>query len=106
MRAREEQIVTTTERFDAVVVGCGVAGAAFEPEGGYADPQVATDAFVAAFREKGGALRTRTPVRGLLREGDRVTGVQLDDGPVHAGWVVNAAGPWAAPLAASANIGL
>lgn len=84
----------------------GVAGAAFEPEGGYADPEIATDAFVAAFREQGGELRTKTAARALLRAGDRVEGVVLDDGDVQAGWVVNAAGPWAQPLARSAGLGL
>jgi glycine/D-amino acid oxidase-like deaminating enzyme len=84
----------------------GVAGAAFEPDGGYADPETATAAFVAAFRERGGELRERTAARALLREGDRVVGVQLDDDEVRADWVVNAAGPWAAPLAMSAGLEL
>lgn len=82
----------------------GVAGAAFEPEGGYADPEVATEAFVAAFRAKGGELRTKTAARGLIRSGDRVIGVVQDDGDVHANWVVNAAGPWAPPLAQNAGL--
>jgi sarcosine oxidase subunit beta len=84
----------------------GVAGAAFEPEGGYADPLVATDAFVAALRARGGEMHERTPVRALLRQGDRVAGVQLDDGEVLADWVINAAGPWAAPLAATIGLPL
>ena len=84
----------------------GVAGAAFEPEGGYSDPEVATEAFIAAFRDKGGELRTKTAARALLRDGDRVLGVVLDAGNVHSDWVVNAAGPWAPPLAQSANLAM
>ena len=84
----------------------GLAGAAFEPEGGYADPEVATNAFADAAVEKGAVLRTRTPVRGLLRTGDRIEGVFTDGVEIRSRWVVNASGPWAAPLAASAGLDL
>jgi len=53
-----------------------------------------------------GELRARTPVRRLLRQGDGVTAVELDTGEVTARYVVNAAGPWAKPLAASAGLDL
>ena len=44
---------------------------------------------------------------GLLRKGDRITGVELDSGEIDArSIVVNAAGPWAKPLAASAGLDL
>lgn len=84
----------------------GVAAAAFEPDGGYADPETATTAFVEAGKKKGAVFHFKTPVRGLLRQGDRITGVLTDAGEVNAGLVVNAAGPWSAPLAASAGLPL
>jgi glycine/D-amino acid oxidase-like deaminating enzyme len=84
----------------------GVAGIVYEPHGGYADPVQATEAYVGAFRNAGGELRTRTPVRRLLWQGDRVTGVELDSDEVSAKHVVNAAGPWAKPLAASVSLDL
>jgi glycine/D-amino acid oxidase-like deaminating enzyme len=84
----------------------GIAGIVYEPHGGYADPVQATEAYVGAFQALGGEFRTRTPVRRLLREGDRITGVELDGGTVAAKHVVNAAGPWAKPLAASAGLDL
>ena len=84
----------------------GIAGIVHEPHGGYADPVQATDAYVGAFQKLGGVLRARTPVRQLLREGDRITGVELDNGEVKANNVVNAAGPWAKPLAESAGLDL
>lgn len=82
----------------------GVYGVIYEKDGGYADPVQVTEAYVNRFREAGGEFRERTPCRGLLRQGDRVTGVLLEDGEVTAGAVINAAGPWAIPLAASAGI--
>ncbi|MCL4767042.1 MAG: FAD-binding oxidoreductase [Hyphomicrobiaceae bacterium] len=84
----------------------GVAAAAFEPDGGFADPETATTAFLEAAREKGAVAYFKTPVRGLMRRGDRITGILTDEGEVIAGIVVNAAGPWAAPLAASAGLPL
>jgi glycine/D-amino acid oxidase-like deaminating enzyme len=84
----------------------GVAGVAHEPDGGYADPEMATEAFLAAARRAGAAVHLQTPVRGLLRSGNAISGILTDAGEVTAGIVVNAAGPWAAPLAASAGIDL
>jgi len=84
----------------------GIAGIVYEPHGGYTDPVQATEAYVGAFQQLGGEFRPRTPVRSLTRKGDRVTGVELDRGEIKANHVVNAAGPWAKPLAASAGIDL
>jgi glycine/D-amino acid oxidase-like deaminating enzyme len=84
----------------------GIAGTVYEPHGGYADPVQATEAYVHAFQSLGGEFRARMPVRRLLRDGDRITGIELDEGAVRARHIVNAAGPWAKPLAESAGINL
>jgi sarcosine oxidase subunit beta len=84
----------------------GIAGIVYEPHGGYADPVQATEAYVAAFKNLGGEFRARTPVRRLLRDGDRVSGVELDSDEIAAKVIVNAAGPWAKPLAESAGFAL
>jgi len=84
----------------------GIAGIVYEPHGGYADPVQATEAFVGAFQKLGGEFRARTPARALVRKGDRITGVALDSGEVTANHVVNAAGPWAKPLAESVGLDL
>ncbi len=82
----------------------GVAATVHEPHGGYADPVQATEAYVAAFQRAGGEYRPRAPVRRLLGDATRITGVELDDGDVAAGVVINAAGPWAKPLAESVGL--
>ena len=84
----------------------GIAAVIYEPHGGYADPVQATEAYVDAFKALGGEFRARTPVRRLLRQGDRVTGIELDNAEISANVVVNAAGPWAKPLAESAGLDL
>jgi len=84
----------------------GIAAVTWEPEGGYADPVRSTEAYVNAFQRDGGEVQLRSPVRELMRKGDRITGILTDDGPVHAGAVVNAAGPWAQFLARSVGLEL
>lgn len=84
----------------------GVAKVVYEPEGGYADPVQSTEAYVHAFKNSGGEVRLKSPIRALLRQGDRVTGVLTDEGPIEAGAVVNATGPWAHLLAQSVEIDL
>jgi len=81
-----------------------IAGIIYEKLGGYADPVQSTQAYVKAFVRTGGELRKQTSARSLLSSGKRVTGVVTDQGDLSAGTVVNAAGPWAGPLAASAGI--
>lgn len=84
----------------------GIAAIVYERAGGYADPVRATEAYVEAFVHLGGEFSRQTAARAILRTGDRVEGVLSDAGSLAAGWVVNAAGPWAKPLAASAGIDL
>lgn len=83
-----------------------VAGLVSEPDSGFADPVQTTEAFANAFTELGGEIRFRTPCRSLMRDGDRIVGVVVDDGPIHAGTVVNAAGPWSKALASTAGLDL
>jgi glycine/D-amino acid oxidase-like deaminating enzyme len=84
----------------------GVAGVVHEPRGGHADPIRSTEVFLDHFHRLGGEVRLKTAARGLLRQGDTITGVALDSGNVHAGTVVNAAGPWSKNLAEGAGIEL
>jgi sarcosine oxidase subunit beta len=84
----------------------GVGGVVYEPESGYADPVQTTEAFAGAFTALGGETRVRTPCRALVRKGDRITGIMLDDGEISAAMVVNASGPWSKYLAATADLEL
>ena len=84
----------------------GVGLMVLEARSGYSDPVQVSEAFADAFVSLGGEVRYRTPCRSLVRDGDRVTGVMLDDGFVSAGNVVNAAGPWSPFLARSVGLEL
>jgi glycine/D-amino acid oxidase-like deaminating enzyme len=84
----------------------GVLAATYCPDDGIADPAGLTQGYAIAARRAGVDLRLGVTVTGVATAGDRVTGVDTSDGPIDAPIVVNAAGPWAGAVAASAGISL
>jgi len=84
----------------------GMVGATFGPRDGIADPSGLTQGFATLARRAGAAIRTRAEVLAVDVAGDRVTGVTTSSGTVSAPVVVNAAGPWARVIAASAGVDL
>lgn len=74
-------------------------GAAYTPDDGSGSPADAVAAFARQARRRGVTIEQHTRVTGLLRSGDgSVRGVETTSGPRPAELVVNAAGPWAAPV--------
>ena len=80
--------------------------AAWEPHGGYGDGAIVAGDLLAAAREAGVTYLPHTPVRGLLTDGDRITGVRTDAADLPAGLVVLACGVWSPPLLAAAGVTL
>jgi glycine/D-amino acid oxidase-like deaminating enzyme len=76
----------------------------FEEEAGFADPYLTATSFARAARRRGAAVRTNTPVTGLVRDGDRVIGVETASGPIHAGVVLSAANVWSQEVAGWAGL--
>jgi glycine/D-amino acid oxidase-like deaminating enzyme len=76
----------------------GVAGAAYEPEGGFADAQKMCLGWFAAAASRGLQHHLGSAVRAIRVESGRVTGVESDAGFVPAGRVVLATGAWANDL--------
>ena len=66
--------------------------AVLAPGDGAVDPRQLADALEADAVSRGAAVFRDSPVTGLLRSGDGVTGVETSDGPVEAGTVVVATG--------------
>jgi sarcosine oxidase subunit beta len=83
-----------------------LAAGAFYPQDAQVQPMLLVAHLLRMARELGATVQTQTAVTGVLRDGDRVTGVVTRGGVVTAGAVVNAAGPWAGDVAALANVGL
>jgi glycine/D-amino acid oxidase-like deaminating enzyme len=76
------------------------------PGDGWLDPARVAVGLAAAAAARGARLRPFTRVTGLLRAGARVTGVATTRGEIHSPVVVDAAGAWAAPVAAAAGVRL
>jgi len=82
-----------------------VALAAYEPRGGFADATQLALHFGQVARQQGARIRQNTSVARILTEGDKATGVELEDGEViEADLVVVAAGWWSKKLLADLDV--
>lgn len=81
-------------------------GATFGPKDGIADPSGLTLGYATLARRAGVDIQTGVEVLGIDVSNDRVAGVSSSKEPVAAPVVVNAAGPWARPLASTAGVDL
>ena len=106
--AMQQEIGILTEVVTADQVGDLVPGivtddfaiAAYEPQSGYADPSGTAAGFLAAARAAGVRLIQGCRAVSVLLDGDTVQGVETDQGRFAAPVVVDAAGAWAAEIAA------
>ena len=99
----QREVGVQTDEIDAAEVAAmwphadldDFAAFAFEPRGGFGDAYQTAQAFAVSARAAGVRVKQGTTVTDLLLDGDRVTGVRLDDGTeVAAGTVVVATGAW------------
>ena len=94
------------EELDPALRPDGVALAAYEPRGGYADPTATALGFLRAALARRGARFERWRATALRTRGEEVVGVETEGGSLDASVVVLAAGAWSVPLAASAGLEL
>jgi glycine/D-amino acid oxidase-like deaminating enzyme len=78
----------------------GLAGAVYEPEAGYCDPRLTARSFAAGASAMGAEIEEGRAAQRIVCQSGRVVGVQTDTGFIASTRVINAAGPWAAALAA------
>lgn len=81
----------------------GLACAAYEPGGGYADPALAASSFAEAAERLGVSVLRKTRVTGLSIAAGRIAGVTTTAGEISSPLVINVAGVWGAELAAMAG---
>lgn len=82
-----------------------LVAAAYEPESGYADPNLTLNGFAGALRDQGAALHVNTEVVEIeFGPGRKVQGVGTTSGRFSAPTVVNCAGPWGAQVARQAGV--
>ena len=101
--------VLTPEEAAGLVPGIAtddMIGALFGPRDGIADPSGLTNGYATLARRAGAEIRTGVEVTGVRTQDGHVTGVSTSAGDIDAPVVVNAAGPWAGVLAATAGVAL
>lgn len=103
---RTELQALADSRIGDLVNPQGVAAVVYEPDGGYADPVHATEAFVKAFESLGGEFRGDSPVEALTGTTQKITGVIVDGERIEGDWTINAAGPWAGRLGESVGLAM
>ena len=84
----------------------GLVGATYGPRDGIADPSGLTQGYATLARRAGAEIELGVEVEGVRSSNGRVLGVETTGGPVDAGVVVNAAGPWAGRLASTVGVDL
>ncbi|MBI3360273.1 MAG: FAD-binding oxidoreductase [Chloroflexi bacterium] len=83
-----------------------LVAAAYEPESGYADPNLTLNGYIAAAKSAGASVYQETEVVGVCFESGRVTGVETPKGRFSAPIVINCAGPWGARVGRMAGVDL
>lgn len=81
-------------------------GGTFCPWDAYADPFAVLAAFYSAVRRKGSTVYFGREATKIILEGESIRGVETEQGALWAPLIVNASGPYAAQLAATAGITL
>jgi sarcosine oxidase subunit beta len=84
----------------------GLMGGTFSADDGSASPLAAINAFARKALENGACFQFNEPIRALLTEDGKVTGVATARGRYHAPVVVNAAGAYSRPLCQTAGVDL
>ncbi|HEX9122532.1 MAG TPA: FAD-dependent oxidoreductase [Actinomycetota bacterium] len=81
-----------------------VVGATYCPDEGIADPSGLTNGYATLARGAGAEIRTGVEVEQISSVRGLVTGVVTNRERIQSPVVVNAAGPWAGPLAATCGV--
>ncbi len=77
---------------------------AFEPESGYADPNLTVNAYANAAKALGAEIFLEEEITALRFDGDKIVGVDSARRSADAPLVLNTAGPWGARVAKLAGI--
>ncbi|HPE69394.1 MAG TPA: FAD-binding oxidoreductase [Thermotogota bacterium] len=83
-----------------------LAGAAFCPTDGHANPFLTTLAFADAARNLGVEIHQGVEVRAIQQQNGRVSGVTTDKGSIETPVVINAAGGWSHEIGEMAGLDL
>lgn len=102
----DTQLISPTEAQDLMpsLEVSDLVAAVYEPESGYADPNLTLGAYAHAAKEGGVSIFLDEPVSGLRFAADRIVGVDTARQSADAPLVLNSAGPWGAAVARMAGV--
>jgi len=80
--------------------------AAYEAEAGYVEAVQVVASYAEAARREGADIRLGVEVRGIVKQGNKIVGVETNEGRYSAGTVILATGPWAAALGKEVGVNL
>jgi sarcosine oxidase, subunit beta len=83
-----------------------LAGATFCPLDGYATPESVVQGYTSAATRGGARVVQGRAVRALLSDGDKISGVETDEGTIDTETAILAAGVWSVDVAASVGLRL
>ncbi|KAF4665894.1 hypothetical protein FOL47_004370 [Perkinsus chesapeaki] len=84
----------------------GVYGGIYTPEDGIVNPADVTMAMAVRARAQGAILLEKTPLKRILREGRRATGIEVEDGSIiETNNIIICAGQWSKGIVNDLNIG-
>ncbi len=83
-----------------------LSSAAYEPEGGFADPHLTVSAFADAAKRLGATFRLHEGVTDIFMDGDGVKGVGTANRSINSAKVINCAGPWGKTVGEMAGLSL
>jgi sarcosine oxidase subunit beta len=83
-----------------------ILGGSFNPTDGFVDPHSVMSGFMQRATEKGVRLRKGREVTAIIQDAQGIAGIESAGDRVATRTVVNAAGPWAAQVAALAGVQL
>ena len=84
----------------------GLAGGAYEPNGGYIDVTRMVLSWLAAAQCRGLDVLSGVRINGITTSGGKVSGVETAEGRIEAPIVINATGAWATDLLAPIGVDL
>jgi sarcosine oxidase subunit beta len=94
-------------RINPALAEDGIVGGAYCPLDGFFQPLRVLEGYLAAAERRGVRTRWGLDVQGFKRNASRrITAAITSEGTMRVGAVVNAAGPWATPLADRAGVAL
>ncbi len=99
-----EPIALDTARQWEEAIGPAARAVAWLPEEGTVEPRSLMSAAIAAAEHRGVEIRSDCRVTGLVREGDRCTGIVADNEKIYANHVVVSAGCFSSGIASDAEL--